>query len=83
MAGLKAELGALLETTVLPRSLSKKYPTREENHQLLEGYKGRYYIQWTKTLGDVFPIFFRHSKEGSCLKGCSKECTVSSFEKKV
>ena len=40
LSRLKAELGTLLRSTVLPQSLSRKFPTRLEDHQLLEGYKG-------------------------------------------
>ena len=42
LSRLKAELAALLRRTVMPRSLSRKFPTREENHQLLDGYRGAY-----------------------------------------
>jgi len=35
-----AELASLLKTPVLPRSLSKTYPTRDRNHRLLAGLQG-------------------------------------------
>ena len=39
------ELEGLLQAPIIPRSVSMAYPTCDENHKLLDGLKGCYFLK--------------------------------------